>query len=112
MQAVDIWEKINERDFEFEIHTVPKNHQSPLWFAVRPTEDCLLVKPATFRKPSVSISKERKINYKEFERVFAFYHRWQSGEPGVRKEASYVSKNTAYIFALIARFEKLLAEKV
>ncbi|GAB3049186.1 hypothetical protein [Virgibacillus ainsalahensis] len=107
MNALEMWEKVQKRNFEFEIHTVPRNHQEPLWFAVVPVDDALIIKPATFKKPSVSISKNRKISFKEFERVHVFYDRWKSGEPGVRKEASYVSKNTAYIFALVARFEKL-----
>ncbi|UJL46283.1 hypothetical protein KFZ58_18340 [Virgibacillus sp. NKC19-16] len=106
MNALEVWNKIQKRDYEFEIHTVPRNHQEPLWFAVIPADDTLIIKPTTFKKPSVNISKNRKISFKEFERVHVFYDRWSSGEPGVRKEASYVSKNTAYIFALIERFEK------
>ncbi|MBY7145028.1 hypothetical protein KFZ56_18585 [Virgibacillus sp. NKC19-3] len=105
MNAFEVWNTIQKRNYEFEIHTVPKNNQQPLWFAVIPAGDTLIIKPATFQKPSVKISKERKISFKEFERVHVFYDRWSVGEPGVRKEASYVSKNTAYIFALIARFE-------
>ncbi|WP_100013057.1 hypothetical protein [Lentibacillus sediminis] len=106
MDAEQLWNLIHQRDYEFEIHTVTKNHQKPLWFAVRPAEEVLLIKPATFQKPSVSLSKERKIGLKEFERVHAFYDRWQDGEKGVRSKASNASKNTAYIFALIARFEE------
>jgi hypothetical protein len=103
MNAAVLWEKLRERALqsEFEIHTVPQNKSVPLWFLVGVKERSLIIKKAKNHIPSVKISMDRMITFKDFEYVYRYYDRWQKGETNSRQEASKKSQNTAYIFALI-----------
>jgi hypothetical protein len=89
-----------------EIHTIPQTKSIPLWFRVEIQGDYLIIKNALFHVPSVKLSHDRKISFKDFEFVYGYYHRWIIGETGVRHEVSRKSRNTAYIFALIAEASK------
>ncbi|WP_066307324.1 hypothetical protein [Bacillus sp. FJAT-29814] len=108
MEAKALWSELvkQAQEAEFEIHTVPKNQSIPLWFQVGVQGNYLIIRKAKTNSPSVRISKERKISYKDFEFVFGYYDRWLKGEAGVRQEAIQKSQNTAYIFALISAAAK------
>jgi hypothetical protein len=111
MEAVLLWEILREkaRLSEFEIHTVPQNKSIPLWFCVGIKDKHLLIKKAKNHTPSVKISMDRMITYKDFESVYQFYDLWLK-DSSIRKDAAKKSQNTAYIFALIA--EVLKEDKV
>jgi hypothetical protein len=108
MQPKQLWDDLLSRskESEFEISTVPQTKSVPLWFVVKVVGDYLVIKNAKYNVPSVKLSHERKISYKDFELVFGYYDRWRRGETGVRKEVSRKSQNTAYIFAMIAEAKK------
>jgi hypothetical protein len=109
MNAQIIWDKIHDkaRLSEFEIQTVPQVRREPLWFQVSTQGNYLIISKARNNRPSVNLSFDRKINYKDFEFVCGYYERWLRGETGVRHEVSRKSRNTAYIFALIAEAAKI-----
>jgi hypothetical protein len=65
----------------------------------------IYVKNSTCHIPSTKMSQPRKISKKDFETVYPYYHRWANGERYLRQEVRMLSRNTAYIFALIAYFE-------
>jgi hypothetical protein len=111
MKAVVLWEKLRERALqsEFKIHTVPQNKSVPLWFLVGVREKNLIIKKAKNHTPSVSISMDRMITFKDFEYVYRYYDRWQKGEKRSRQEAAKKSQNTAYIFGLIDEAMKVSA---
>ncbi|MBU8917580.1 hypothetical protein BGM25_16220 [Bacillus sp. FJAT-29953] len=110
MDAKTLWEKLinKARVTEFEIHTVPQNSSTPLWFQVGGQGSYLVISKARSNSPSVNLSNDRRISFKDFEFVHGFYERWQKGETGVRQEVSRKSQNTAYIFALIAHATNVL----
>lgn len=107
MSAESTWNKIiaTLRDTHMEISTVPSNNRKPLWFAAYVENGDLYVQNATIHKPSTNISQRRKITKRDFETVYPYYHRWASGETYLRQEVRTLSRNTAYIFALIVEFE-------
>ena len=108
MDATYLWENLRAKASlsEFEIHTVPQNKSIPLWFLVGVSDKHLVIKKAKNHTPSVKISMDRMITFKDFEFVYRFYERWLKGDTGSRQEAAKKSKNTAYIFALIAKASK------
>jgi hypothetical protein len=108
MQASQLWDIIlrKAKGSEFEIHNVPQNKTLPLCFVVGAQGDQLIINNAKSKTPSVKLSNKRKISFKDFEFVHSFYHRWLKGDSGVRHEVSRKSRNTAYIFALIAEASK------
>ncbi len=109
MNALMLWEntKLKARESEFEINTVPQNARTPLWFLIGIQSNYLIVRKAILNRPSVNLSLERKISFKDFETVFSFYHRWLNGEPGISHEVVKKSKNSAYLFSLIAGGNKI-----
>lgn len=108
MDAAYLWENLRAKASlsEFEINTVPQNKSIPLWFLVGVKDKHLVIKKAKNHTPSVKISMDRIITFKDFEFVYRFYNRWLNGETGCRREATKKSQNTAYIFALIAEASK------
>ncbi|WP_423800791.1 hypothetical protein [Neobacillus sp. SAB-20_R2A] len=108
MDAKTLWEKLikKARVSEFETHTVPQNNNTPLWFQVGVQGSYLVISKARSKTPSVNLSRDRKINFKDFELVHSYYERWKNGETGIRYEVSRKSRNTAYIFALIDHASK------
>jgi hypothetical protein len=109
MEAANLWGYLLQkaRLGEFEIKTVPQIKSIPLWFLVGSQGDYLIIKNAYDNVPSVKLSNERKISFKDFEFVLGYYERWKKGEAGIRHEVSRKSRNTAYIFALITEATKL-----
>ncbi|NHC38924.1 hypothetical protein G6549_03030 [Bacillus sp. MM2020_1] len=91
---------------EFEIHTVPQNKSIPLWFLVGVSDKHLVIKKAENHTPSIKISMDRAITYKDFEFVYRCNERWLKGDPSGRQEAVKKSQNTAYIYALIDEASK------
>lgn len=84
-----------------EFNTVPRINRRSLWFTARIVNDRVEVYNSSDNQPSCNMTEPREIAYKDFAKVFSYYSRWDSGEPGVRDEVRRVSRNTAYIFALI-----------
>lgn len=76
-----------------------------LWFRASSHDGRLFVDRATDNTPSSEISIQRSISKKDFLLVHSYYDRWLNGESGIRHEVSRKSRNTAYIFALIDRFD-------
>lgn len=64
------------------------------------------VENAKLHNPSSKLSQRRKIIKKDFLKVFLYYHRWANGESNLRQEVRLISRNTAYIFALLSYFEQ------
>ena len=77
MDATFLWENLRAKASlsEFEIHTVPQNKSIPLWFLVGVKDRHLLIKKAKNHTPSINISMDRIITYKDFEFVYRFYDR-------------------------------------
>jgi hypothetical protein len=111
MSAASLWIELREKASlsEFEIHTVPQNKSVPLWFLVGVKEKHLIIKKAKQNLPSVKISMDRIITFKDFEYVYRYYERWLKGDTSSRQEAAKKSQNTAYIFALVAEAYKVRA---
>lgn len=76
-----------------------------LWFRASSHDGRLYVNRATDNTPSSELSMKRSISKKDFLFVNSYYYRWVNGEAGVRHEVSRKSRNTAYIFALIDKFD-------
>lgn len=75
-----------------------------LWFRAFSRNGRLYVGRATDNTPSSELSMQRTISEKDFLFVHSYYNRWTNGETGVRHEVSRKSRNTAYIFALVDKF--------
>ena len=107
MSADMVWDNIITRlnDKPAEVSTVPSNNKEPLWFNAFIENGALFVENAINHRPSTHMSKSRKISKKDFDTVYSYYHRWANGERYLRQEVRTLSRNTAYIFALISRFE-------
>lgn len=84
---------------------IPSNNREPLWFKAFIENDALFVDNAINHRPSTHMSKSRKISKKNFDTAYSYHHRWSNGERHLRQEVRTLSRNTAYIFALISRFE-------
>lgn len=87
-----------------EIHTVPSTNRTPLWLLVSRNNDMIMASCAADHRPSVDISSPRNITKHDFLTVASYYERWHTGETWLRQETRELSRNTAYIFALIAAF--------
>lgn len=107
MSADRVWSNImtNLKEMPSEVSTVPSNNKEPLWFIAFIENGDLFVKNAVNHRPSTKMSKSRKISKKDFDIVYSYYHRWANGERYLRQEVRTLSRNTAYIFALISKFE-------
>jgi hypothetical protein len=75
-----------------------------LWIRASSHGGRLYADRAIDNTPSSQLSMQRTVSKKDFLFVHSYYDRWISGETGVRHEVSRKSRNTAYIFALIERF--------
>jgi hypothetical protein len=78
-----------------------------LWFQVGVKDKNLIIKKAKQNSPSVKISMDRIITFKDFEYVYRYYEPWLKGDTSSRQEAAKKSQNTAYIFALLAESSKI-----
>jgi hypothetical protein len=107
MNADNTWNKIVVilQKEPAEVVTVPSNKKEPLWFNASFENGNLYVQNSISHKPSTKMSQRRKISKNDFETVYSYYHRWANGERYLRQKMSSDSRNTAYIFALIAHFE-------
>lgn len=76
-----------------------------LWFRASSDNEKLYVDRAKYNRPSSELSTQRSISKNDFLFVHSYYDRWINGEVGVRHEVSRKSRNTAYIFALIGKFQ-------
>lgn len=75
------------------------------WFRTISESDKLFVDKAQNHSPSSELTMKRQISKKDFMIVYSYYDRWVNGEGGVRQEIREKSRNTAYIFALIQKFD-------
>ncbi len=89
-----------------DIATIPSNSRDPLWFTAYIDGGDLYVKGSVNKKPACQISKPRKINFNDFMTVYGYYHRWANGDRSVRQEVRTLSRNTAYVFALINKYHE------
>lgn len=90
-----------------DISTIPSNNREPLWFNAFIENNELYVESSQTRKPSCKITGKRKIRKDDFLKVYSYYYRWAGGETHLRQVVRTLSRNTAYIFALINRYEHL-----
>ena len=77
-----------------------------LWFTAYSEDGKLFVDRAVNHSPISEITQSRSITKKDFIFVHSYYDRWINGEKGIRHEVSRKSRNTAYIFSLIDRFNE------
>lgn len=89
-----------------DVATVPSNKREPLWFFAFIDNGNLYVENSGNCMPSTKLSQRRKITKSDFLTVYSYYHRWANGERHLRQEVRTLSRNTAYIFGLINRYEK------
>lgn len=107
MNGEKSWEKIIKelKENPAEISTVPSNNKEHLCFKAYFENETVYVDNSFTRLPSTKMSQRRKIMKKDFMTVYEYYHRWANGETYLRQEVRLLSRNTAYIFALIAHVE-------
>lgn len=107
MNVDNVWNNIitSLKEKSVDVVTVPSNKKEPLWFNAYIENENLFVQNAISCCPSTQMSQSRKISKKDFDIVYSYYRRWSDGEIHLRREVSMLSRNTAYIFGLIARFE-------
>lgn len=107
MNAEKTWNNMIARlnDSPEEIATVPRNSREPLWFCASIENGNLYIYNAAHHRPSTSLTKKRRITKSDFEKVYSYYFRLANGESNLVKEVAAISMNSAYIYALIARFE-------
>lgn len=107
MTGENSWTKIITAltDNSTEVVTVPSNKKEPLWFKSYIENGNVYVKNSETHSPPTKMSQPRKITVEDFLTVYAYYHRWANGERHLRQEVRMLSRNTAYIFALIAHFQ-------
>lgn len=75
-----------------------------LWFKASSNDGRLYVDKGVDHAPSSELSMQRSISKKDFLLVYSYYDRWVNGEAGIRHEVSRKSRNTAYIFALLEKY--------
>lgn len=102
-----LWNKIclELNNAPIETVTVPSNNKEPLWFIAYIDNGEVYVDNSRTKKPSTKMSQRRKISQDDFLTVYAYYHRWANGERYLRQEVRGLSRNTAYIFGLVAKLE-------
>lgn len=103
MDAVEMWNRIIERakTNSFEVHTVPLNKKTPLWFQISTDGNSIIVNPARDNEPSSTFKMPRIIKLREFKRIFPYYDLRLKGT-SVSQETANQSVNTVYIYGLIA----------
>lgn len=106
MNGEQLWSKINQSigNEQIDIKTVPSNNRSPLWYIAYIENGNLYVDNSINRVPSTKMTGRRIITKDDFLTVFQYYHRWANGETNLRQEVRAMSRNTAYIFGLIAKY--------
>lgn len=109
MVELELWKKIigeltsNPDDFK----TVPRINREPVWFYAETDGENIYVDKARHEILSCRIAIKRRIKYADFKIVYGYYQRWNDGEIGIRNEVRQLSRNTAYIFALISHFNSV-----
>ena len=88
-----------------DISTVPSTNREPLWFNAFIENRELYVRSSQNNQPSCRITGNRRIMKDDFLTVYGYYHRWAGGETHLRQIVRTLSRNTAYIFALINKYE-------
>ena len=102
MNAEYLWEDLLHRiSPSIELHTIPTNKRTPRWFKVQTVKNNLIITPSEINRPSVELSSARTITFRDFDLVYGYFDKWSQGQVGIRHEVSRLSRNTAYIFALI-----------
>lgn len=107
MNGEFLWDKICSElhSAPVEFVTVPSNKKEQLWFIAYVDNGVVYVDNSRTKKPSTKMSQRRKISRDDFLTVYAYYHRWANGERHLRQEVRSLSRNTAYIFGLVAKLE-------
>jgi len=106
MLAENAWEMILRGiKGKIEIQTVPTVNRLPKWFAVLLIQDgnAISIEKALHNKPSCSISVERSLTFRDFEKVFPYFLQRKRGD-SVSKLVTSRSYHQSYIYALISHF--------
>lgn len=109
MNGEEMWDTVFKAlsNSVIELPTIPSTNRKPLWLQAYIDNGVLFVDSAKNNMPSSNMKKRRKITKKDFLTVYPYYHRWAKGERFLRQQVRLLSRNTAYIFALIANYEKI-----
>jgi len=89
-----------------ELPTVPSNKTTPKWFRAYIEDGDIYVESAKVNRPSSNMSMRRIISAKDFVKVYSYYDEWANGNTKAKQEAVSESLNSAYIFALIAKYRE------
>jgi hypothetical protein len=88
-----------------EIKTVRLDNRNGRWFLASVEGDMLSIKDARTYTPSIELTGTRLIGKDEFTIIYPFYEKWRN-KKYQRSDICKLSRNTSYIFALIAHFNK------
>jgi len=83
-----------------EFSTTPKTKVTPKWFSACTDGVKIFISNATAHKPSCTIKGERKLDFKQFEKILPLYLRREQGD-SVSKEAAQSTFNQVYWYSLI-----------
>jgi len=94
------------KNMVLKLYSKPKEIQTMgrgLWFSAHSKDDSIYIDNSQTNKSSVELNGTRKIDEKEFSKVYPYYQPWRKGEVS-RKFMQRLSLNTSYILALINHF--------
>jgi len=101
----DLWKRIVfELSKTKEISTVRRGKTEGIWFSANSINDNVIITESKIRKPSSKLNGTRKIDGKEFLKIYPYYQLWKEGKVS-RTIMQRLSLNTSYILALINYFE-------
>ncbi len=102
MTPLEAWKSIIGKldDTPREFHTVPKVQKQPVWFSATTNGEIIFIDGAVNNQPSSNLSATRRLDYKNFEKVYPIYLRRENGEP-VSSEAVRITANSVYYYSLI-----------
>lgn len=87
-------------DGNIELPTVPKTKKTPVWFTAATDGNTIFINEAVNNRPSSKLMNERKLTYKEFQKVYPLYLRREKGEL-VSSQVTAITRNQVYYFSLI-----------
>ncbi len=83
-----------------EFPTTPKREVTPKWFSASTDGTKIFISKAVNHQPASSLRGVRKLDFKEFEKIFPLYLRREQGD-SVSAEASQSTFNQVYWYSLI-----------
>lgn len=102
MTNLEYWNQLlsSLKGINHELPTTPKTKVTPKWFSACTDGTCIYISNATEHQPSCSINGNRKLDYKQFEKIFPLFLRREQGEQ-VSTEAAQSTFNQVYWYSLI-----------